>query len=1115
MQWLARVCVRRPVFTWVMMLSLVVIGGASFFGLGVDRFPKIDFPVIVVTTILPGAAPEQIETEVTEAVEEVLNSVAGLDELSSNSYEGFSIVAARFDLDKDIGEASEEVRDRVSRIVTQLPEGVDPPRVERLDPDAAPIMLIALQTSRTIREATDFADRVVRRRIESLDGIGGVSILGGQEREIQVVVNPSQLASLGLTPRDVQRALAMQNVEIPAGDVEQGSRTMQLRVQGRIAEPAEFALIPIMNRDGRVVRVGDVAEVLDAGAEPESVATMSGEGVVVLSVRKQSGANTVAVIDALRERIGELDRELPPSYRLQIVRDESEFIRNSIHTVQEHLIVGGFLAALVVLIFLRNGRSTIIAALAIPTSIIATFALLGALGLTLNIITLLGLTLSVGIVIDDAIVVLENIVRFIEEKGYDARKAAIMATQEIGLAVLATSLSLAAVFLPIAFMSGIIGRFMSSFGFTMSFAVMVSLFVSFTLTPMLCSRWLRGSKAPAERDDLPEKDPELHASTDPAELAMPDPQPESRGEERQTYLAWIEGRRGLIDLPGYAKAHEEGGRIYQWTEHAYLRLLALSMRYRWAVAIALVVSMGSLAVTIPLVPKNFLPTEDESRFEITVRAPEGTSLAQTQLIGERAARALREYPAVEATVLTVGAPAGDLSGRGANEASLYVRLVPPGDRDISQDDFIAQARSSVLPPVTPEGTQMLVSPIAPIGGSGQQAAPVQYLLKGPELEQLDRYAQAMLERIRRVPGVGDASTSLVTGRPSYEVQIDRRRAADLGVSVLDISNALRLMVGGVVVTNYAEGAEQYDVRVRAPVDARKRPEDIAQLSVPSSMGRAVRLADVATIRESTGPTSIQHFGRQRQATLFINTLPGSSEQAIIDELDRIRDEVVHDSLYTGETFGRSREMGRAVQSFLVAVFLSLTFMYLVLAAQFESWIHPATILSSLPLTLPFAVLSVWIMGQSLNLYSMLGVLVLFGVVKKNSILQIDHMRTLRRRGFSRADAVMAGNRDRLRPILMTTLAFVAGMVPLLVSSGAGSGTNRALGSVVAGGQTLSLLLTLIATPVIFSWLDDLTHAVWVRRIGQALRWPLLQLERMVGRREAPPPIPGAAPSEEE
>jgi len=1099
MQWLARICVRYPVFTWVLVLSLGVFGIASMQGLGVDRFPKIDFPAIVVTTVLPGASPEQVETEVTEVIEEQLNSIAGLDELSSSSYEGMSVVMARFSLEKDVGEASEEVRDRVARVVSLLPEGIDQPRVERIDPDAAPVMLVAVHTTRSQVEATDFADREIRRRIESLPGVGGITISGGRERDIQVIVDPDKLGAVGLTARDLQRALAAENVEIPGGDVIQGERSLQLRVSGRISDPKEFGLIPLVNRGGKVIRIDDVAEVIDAPRDPESVATVDGNEVVILSVRKQSGANTVAVVEALRERIAEVEESIPPSYRLEIVRDESEFISNSIHAVQEHLIVGGFLAALVVLLFLRNGRSTVIAALAIPTSIISTFTLIAALGLTLNMITLLALTLSVGIVIDDAIVVLENIVRFVEEKGYSPRRAAVVATQEIGLAVLATSLSLVAVFLPIAFMSGIIGRFMGSFGFTMSFAILVSMLVSFTLTPMLCARWLTGPIAPVHGSEPDPSTPAHGADEHDLDEEAPDPAPGDRREEREIYRTWSRGTRTVADVPGMLAngAHTADGAIYRTLESMYLRLLALAMRYRWAVGLVLIGTLASIGPLVAVVPKNFMPNEDESRFEITVRAPEGTSLAQTQLYGERIARAVAKLPEVDTTVLTVGAPAGDISGRGPNQASLYVRLVPADAREVSQDDIIIKVRNEVLPEAAPAGVTVLVSPIAAFGGSGQQAAPVQYLLSGHDIAKLDHYTTEMLEKVREVEGVSEASTSLITGRPAYSVKIDRRRAADLGVTVTDISNAMRLLVGGLKVTDFSEGGERYEVRVRAELASRTRPEQIARINVPSSTGKLVRLSDLATITETTGPAVITHYGRERQSTIFINTLPGSSEQAIIDELETIKGELDLEPGYRGQLFGRSRELGRAMQSFMVAVILSFTFMYLVLAAQFGSWLHPVTIIASLPLTLPFALFSVWIFGGSLNLYSMLGVMVLFGVVKKNSILQIDHMRSLRRHGMSRPDAVMVGNRDRLRPILMTTIAFVAGMIPLLVSSGAGSGTNRAMGSVIAGGQTLSLLLTLVATPVIYSWLDDLANSRTVKRVWGWMAWPLMRLDRLV------------------
>ena len=493
MQWLAAISVRRPVFTWVLILALVVVGIASIRDIGVDRFPNIDFPVVIVSTVLPGASPEQVETEVSDKLEEAINSISGIDTLRSNSYEGLSVVVAQFALEKDTSVAAQEVRDRVNRALSLLPRDVQQPRVERSDPDAAPVLLAALSAPRTSRELTEYADRVLRRRIESLNGVGGVTVLGGRARQINLVLDPARLQSYGLTAVDVQRTLASQNVEVPGGTVDQGATTLTLRVMGRVTSTDDMANLVVAQRGALGVRVRDIGRVEDSEAQASSTATVDGREVVILSVRKQSGTNTLAVIDALQERIDELRPGLPPGFRLEVVRDEGEFIRNAIHAVEEHLVIGGILASLVVLLFLWNGRSTLIAALAIPTSIVSTFGLIKAMGLTLNVITLLALTLAVGIVIDDAIVVLENIFRFIDEKGMNPRKAAILATREIGLAVLATTLSLIAVFLPVAFMGGIVGRFMKSFGFTMSFAIAVSLLVSFTLTPMLSSRWLKAS----------------------------------------------------------------------------------------------------------------------------------------------------------------------------------------------------------------------------------------------------------------------------------------------------------------------------------------------------------------------------------------------------------------------------------------------------------------------------------------------------------------------------------------------------------------------------------------------------------------------------------------------
>jgi hydrophobic/amphiphilic exporter-1 (mainly G- bacteria), HAE1 family len=1098
MQWLAAICVRRPVFTWVLILALVVVGVASIRGLAVDRFPNVDFPVILVTTVLPGASPEQVETEVSDKIEESINSISGLDELRSVSYEGLSVVIARFDLDKDTSVAAQEVRDRVNRTLSLLPQGIQQPRVERSDPDAAPIMLVALTGSRSMREITEYADKRVRRQIESLNGVGGVTVLGGRKRQVNVTLDPARLQGFGLTVADVQRALATQNVEIPGGDVDQGDRTLSLRVLGRVGSIQEMNDLVVAQRAGLTVRVRDVGRAEDSEGEPSSYAVQNNREVVILSVRKQSGMNTLAVIDALTERIGEIRPTLPPGFRMEIVRDEGEFIRNAVNAVEEHLVIGGMLAAFVVLLFLWNGRSTLIAALAIPTSIVATFALIKAMGLTLNIITLLALTLAVGIVIDDAIVVLENIFRFIEEKGMAPRRAAVLATREIGLAVLATTLSLIAVFLPVAFMGGIVGRFMKSFGFTMSFAIGVSLLVSFTLTPMLSARWLSPSGRPST---VPGGDEDEEEEAIDAEWK--DPPPEPRFAEKAAYREWRAGTRHVPEE--FAAAHNNATGLYAFVERNYLRALSFAMDHRWVVVIAMGMALFSTVPLAKAVQKNFLPLDDESRFDVIVRAPEGTSLEQTKVIADRLAREVRNLPGVRLTVTTIGSPPGDPSGRGPNQAQIFVRLVDATARAENQQEVMTRVRNTVLPQFEREHLRVLVAPVNVFGGSGADSAAIQYVLRGPDLAKLAQYAQQMLTQVRRIPGVVDPDTTLVVGKPEITVRINRSRAADLGVSALDIANALRMLVGGLQVSTFNEGGEQYEVWVRATPEARDRIRAIEQVTIPTNQpGRSVRLADVVEFLEASGPSSIQRLGRQRMVTIYCNVTPGTSEAGVIAQFHTAREGLHMDPGFEADLAGRSKELGRAGQSFAIAFILSLVFMYLVLAAQFESWIHPITILASLPLSVPFALFSLVVLRQSMNIFSTLGILVLFGIVKKNSILQVDHMRDLRRRGLARADAVILANRHRLRPILMTTVAFVAGMLPLAASTGAGSGTNRAMSSVVIGGQTLSLLLTLLATPVVYSIFDDWAHSPRLARVFRVLTFPVRAIDGLFRSKTAAP-----------
>jgi HAE1 family hydrophobic/amphiphilic exporter-1 len=1057
MQWLAEICVRRPVFATVIILTLVVIGLFGYTRLGVDRFPKVDFPVVVVTLREDGASPEEIETEVVDKVEEAVNTVSGIDQLNSTSYDGVGQVVITFVLEKDIDVAVQEVRDKVSGVLNDLPTDLKPPVIDKVDPDAAPILDIALSSNGNIRDTTEYADKVLRRRLESIDGVGQVSVIGGQKRQINVWLYPERMRGFNLTSVDVQRALQNQNIQIPGGDVDQGMVKLTLRTHGRVQTPAEFGDIIIAKRDGGSITINDIGRVEDGIEEPQTVADWNGVPTVLLSIRKQSGLNTVATVDAIKERLQEVQKTLPSGYKLTIVRDGSVYIRASTQAVQEHLVVGSILAALVVLLFLWNIRTTVISAIAIPASIISTFALMYAMGFTLNGLTLLGLTLSVGIVIDDAIVVLENIYRFIEEKHMNPFEAAIEGTREIGLAVLATTLSLIAVFLPVAFMSGIVGRFMNSFGLTMAFAIFISLIVSFTLTPMLASRWIKPSPVPATGPESSEGMPigiaEAEAETTEGRPATPE---ESASK-------------------GKASSKETG--LFKPIDAVYTLLLRFAMRHRWIVVLACLGALYSLGWLVGAVPKNFLTADDESQFQITVRAPEGTSLTATQALGDRIAAETRKLPGVAYTVLTIG----NNDQKTENLANIFVKLEDVEKRPtLTQQDITQLARTQVLPQF---GNLRTSAGPVPAISTGATPADVTYFIAGPDLDKLTEYSEKTLNALRKIPGVVDADSSLVVGKPELGVFIDRQKAAELGVSVADIANASHLMVGGDKVTDYYEGGEQYEVHERADKPFRTREDAISQINVPSStqQGGTVPLMDVVQFRPTTGPSQITRLNRRRNVLLTCNVLPGFSQQAVQAKLGQIIQGLHMPPVYESGPSGTSRELVKAFVAFITAFLLAVIFMYLVLAAQFESWVHPITILLALPLTIPFALLAILIFGQSLNIFTTLGMLVLFGVVKKNGILQVDHTNQLRARGMNRYDAIIQANRDRLRPILMTTIAFVAGMIPLVLSRGTGAATNRSIGFTVIGGQTFSLLLTLLATPVFYSLFDDIvTTPLWGR-----------------------------------
>ena len=1052
----------------MIVLSLVVVGAAGFFKLGVDRFPSVDLPTVSVRVGLPGAAPEEVESLVTQQIEEVVNTVDGISELRSVSGQGTAIVIATFKLDRNLESAAQDVRDRVNTLGRNLPEDATPPVVQKFDNDSTPVLTIALSADRSLRELTELGDKIVRPQLERIGGVGEVRVVGGLDRAINVWIDADRLAAYQISISQIRQALQRQNADVPGGNVITGKEELTLRTLGRFTDPRQFNELVVANVNGAPVRLRDVGRVEDGTKEQRSFSRLNGVPTVTLDIRRQSGANTVEVIRGLKDALPRVTSQLPTDVKVEVIRDQSRYIEAALHEIQVHLVLGSILASLVVLLFMRSWRSTLIAAVAIPCSVISTFGMMKALNFTLNSVTMLALVLMVGVVIDDASVVLENIFRFIEEKRIDPKEAAREATKDIGLAVLATTLSLVVIFLPVSFMSSISGRFLYQFGITAAVAILVSLLVSFTLTPMMSSRLIR-----------------------------------------------VDDAKGGHDAP------TSRGGFYRYIDGAYAYMLAFAMRHRIAVAL---VAIAIVLTSVPLyhsVKQEFIPSNvDEAEFEVSVNGPEGTNLPVMNEVITAMEKDMLETPGVRLVLSSAG---GGFLG-GVNQGNAYVRIAPHEERTLSFGKFWTELKNG-NPLRVFKGNYTQQDVMLEVRRRLQKYAPmrigvrnaqsfnfgaggrtdIDFVFRGPELVALAGYADDLVERSKKLGGIVDADTTLKLNKPELRVLIDRDRAADLGVDTSDIATSLRLMVGGEEeASRFRDESinEDYDVQLRLTEADRRDVDTIKRLYVPSSRGGGsaiggstsgsggtsggglVRLDNLVKIVRDTSPSRIDRLDRERQVSVRASVAPG---YALADRIEALRGTVREMNLpsaYTTTVSGRARELERTFTEFIWAFILSIIFMYMILASQFESTVHPLTILLSLPLSVPFALLSLWGTGDTLNLYSALGILVLFGVVKKNAILQIDHMNSLREKGMERYEAIMQGNRDRLRPILMTTLALVAGMLPLALGSGPGAEERRSIAIVVIGGQTLSLLLTLIATPVVYSLLDDLKATARWRRSAQ-------------------------------
>lgn len=1014
-------CIQRPIFTLMLVSAPLVMGLAAYPRLGMDLFPNVDLPMVVITTTLKGASVEEMETSVTKVLEEVVNTISGIDELRSTTKEGFTQIVVQFDLAKNGDVAAQEVRDKVSTALNRLPEGTDSPLIDKFDIDASPIMTIAVSGKRNFREVTEIAKEQLKEELETVHGVGAVVLVGGRTRAINVYLDADQLTAYRLSAEDVRQAIGRQNLELPGGRVDEGSEELVLRTMGRMVRAEDFQELIIADRQGYPVRIKDVGRVEDTFEEPRGLSRLDGENAVSLVVQKQSGKNTVSVVHAVKARLERIVPTLPADIRAVIIRDQSRFIEASIEEVKFHLVLASVLVSLTILIFIRDWRTTIIATLAIPTSMLPTFAFMEAMDFTLNNITMLGLILAVGIVIDDAVVVHENIFRHMEEYGRSAREAALLATSEIASAVVATTLSLLVIFVPIAFMEGRVGRFFNSFGYTVGFSILMSMFVSFTMTPMLCSRFLVLEKS-------------------------------HKGSKS-----------------GWMARLVEGG--YTW-------ILAWSLRRRWVVVLATVLVLFSTPTIFSWIGKDFVPRDDQSEFEVVITMPEGYTLDRADGLCRELENRLRQLRGVVHVFTVIGDTTGRVGkGQGdVTEAKIYCRLVDLLTRDYKQFDVMEDARRMLRD--YPD-LRVAVQDVSAFQATGFRQVDVDLNLVGPDLEKLQQYATKVADWMRAQGTFVDVDTSLSLRKPELRVRIDRERASDVDVSVQTIASTLNILVGGEPVGKYKDGDEQYDVWLRAEEDDRNNPDTMATLTVPSARAGLVQLSSVATLEPALGPATIDRYGRQRQIVVIAN-LRGIALGDAVSQIGAYVRSLDLPPGYRHEFIGRAKMLRESNSNFLIAFVLSFLFMYMVLAAQFESLVHPITILLALPLTLPFAFLSLFFLRTSLDIYAIFGLFMLFGIVKKNGILQIDYTNVLRARGMERDAAILEANHTRLRPILMTTLMLVAAMIPIALGRGPGAAARASMAKVIIGGQALSLLLTLLITPIAYSLWDDLTR--WLRRL---------------------------------
>ncbi len=1018
--WLADTSIKRPVFATMMIASLVILGVVSYPDIGLDLYPKVDYPMVTITTTLKGASPEIMDIDVTDKIEEAVNTINGVKSISSSSTEETSVITIEFILERNIDLSVQDVREKVSSIRSLLPKDILEPIIQKVDPDATPILWLNLTGRKSVRDLSTYADEVLKNKIQRINGVGAIQLSGLRLRQVRIWLSIDKLSAHQITAQDISNALSKENIELPGGRIESKTKEYGIKIKGEFRSPQQFNELIIGYDKGTPIRIQDVGRAEDSMEEKRSIARFNGKTTVALGVQKQSGTNTVAVIKLVKKELENIKTTLPPGMAIDISFDQSTFIQRSINEVKTHLIYGGIFAALAVLLFLKSFRITLISALAIPTSVIATFYMIYFFNFTFNDMTMLALSLSIGILIDDAIIVIENIHRHIET-GLSPKEASSKATSEIGLAVMATTMAVVAIFLPVAFMKGMIGRFFLQFALTVVFSVMFSLFVSFTLTPMLSSKFLKRTH---------HSDPSYH----------------------KTLIGKISD---LIEKP------------YFLLENMYRKTLDLALRHRIIViTCTIIIFILSLYLT-NFIGKELIPPEDQGSFIIRLEAPIDYSIDQSDKMFNKVENYLKSLPEVKSVFYSLGTNQGEI-----NKATMFVTLTPKIQRKRYQDELKSIVRKKLNNIV---GLKASAEDVTSFAGEGQERqVPIQLSIRGIDLKVLEHLTKKISAEVRKIKGFVDIDTSLKSGKPELRVFINRDKAADLSINAATIGEAINFLIGGEVdITKYKDERKgrRYDVRVRLFHKDRSDPKDIEQIYVRSNDNRLIKLQNIIDIKETGGPNVINRVDRQRAITLFAN-LEGKTLGQAKQELDKILSNVLSFG-YSGRYKGSAELMSESFQYLYFALILGIILAYMILASQFESFIHPFTILLSMPFSFIGAFGALYLANMTLNIYSYIGLILLMGLVKKNAILLVDYTNTLRNQGMERKEAILKAGPVRLRPILMTTMAMVFGMLPIALATGEGAESRAPMAVATIGGLMSSLFLTLIVVPVVYDLFDEI------------------------------------------